>query len=628
MLTCSLRSHARCARTHARTHTVLVDCGFAIIKIADFGLSDIIAAYTPSPPPTLGGTQRYMAPELFLGHAGTPATDVYAFGITLHELLYRTKATYDAPRGVNAYAKLLPPPLGTDASHFLASLLQSVLKGTTHTDPCSRPSFEAIIPLLETAGAALHLGALSSSVPLLPSDDIVPRKEDHAALASLVCDTEPPNMVAVFGSPGSGKTMLTAGIARDESIRRAHPLGIFWITLGAMADERSIRDQISALARTVASRMDAHPHVLPRILVVMDDASTAQSTSDALTALLTETHALACALTLVVTTRSTRILDDVASQTGVEWERFRVQDLDPDTALLMLTNWSGLPLARLPPTAARFATFCSDSPLLLAMSGVLIRVRPGSFTRIMADFDSLVASTSYPELEIMDLAVMALSFLSDHYTRLVVFREDMVLTKSLLLALWGGNTTSILHPDPHLVVRVDALIDLLVERLLLQDETDGTFSVHALPYRYLVWKSPPHLVRTWHAIFLQSMASALHPPLPSHPSHPLPDSTDAWMALGRGHPLSPQQAEVLTYLQAHTVFHLVHAGFRAQAAALVQDPRYVAMAVSKAPISWLIADIDTVLSAYEGDEGSGEDGEDVESVVHSLHKFRSGLHET
>lgn len=57
-----------------------------IPKITDFGLAKRLAAGEAADH-TLAGTPHYMAPELFLGHRPSPASDVYALGVTLYLML-------------------------------------------------------------------------------------------------------------------------------------------------------------------------------------------------------------------------------------------------------------------------------------------------------------------------------------------------------------------------------------------------------------------------------------------------------------------------------------------------------------------------------------------------------------
>lgn len=57
-----------------------------IPKISDFGLAKRIAGGADRDQ-SLAGTPHYMAPELFLGHPPTPASDVYALGVCLYQML-------------------------------------------------------------------------------------------------------------------------------------------------------------------------------------------------------------------------------------------------------------------------------------------------------------------------------------------------------------------------------------------------------------------------------------------------------------------------------------------------------------------------------------------------------------
>lgn len=59
-----------------------------IPKIADFGLAKRLHGRTYYElPGTLAGTPHYMAPEIFAGENATPASDVYALGVTLFVML-------------------------------------------------------------------------------------------------------------------------------------------------------------------------------------------------------------------------------------------------------------------------------------------------------------------------------------------------------------------------------------------------------------------------------------------------------------------------------------------------------------------------------------------------------------
>ncbi|MCA9053057.1 MAG: serine/threonine protein kinase [Planctomycetaceae bacterium] len=58
-----------------------------IPKISDFGLAKRVVAKGEDGDQTLAGTPHFMAPELFLGEPASMASDVYALGVTLYQML-------------------------------------------------------------------------------------------------------------------------------------------------------------------------------------------------------------------------------------------------------------------------------------------------------------------------------------------------------------------------------------------------------------------------------------------------------------------------------------------------------------------------------------------------------------
>lgn len=77
-------------------------------KIADFGLARVTSAYGEPGPRAVGGTAFYLAPELLERGGRDPdkRSDVFAFGVTMHEVLFAQRPSADGPRADPGDARL------------------------------------------------------------------------------------------------------------------------------------------------------------------------------------------------------------------------------------------------------------------------------------------------------------------------------------------------------------------------------------------------------------------------------------------------------------------------------------------------------------------------------------------
>jgi eukaryotic-like serine/threonine-protein kinase len=110
-----------------------------VLKVADFGIARGSSGATITVAGTLLGTAGYMAPELVAGEPATPASDLYALGAVLYELLAGRP-----PREVTTIADLafdgatVTPvdELAPDAPPALAAAIMRCLD----PDPAARPA--------------------------------------------------------------------------------------------------------------------------------------------------------------------------------------------------------------------------------------------------------------------------------------------------------------------------------------------------------------------------------------------------------------------------------------------------------------------------------------------------------
>jgi serine/threonine protein kinase len=112
------------------------------------------------------GTDPYMAPEQTgAGSASSisPATDVWGFGVTLHESLsgerpFPAGDRDGSPKERFPQLVLDPAPLGGDAPAELAAIIRAALERQPENRPSAAEVADALDPVLETAPRTLLLG--------------------------------------------------------------------------------------------------------------------------------------------------------------------------------------------------------------------------------------------------------------------------------------------------------------------------------------------------------------------------------------------------------------------------------------------------------------------------------------
>jgi eukaryotic-like serine/threonine-protein kinase len=198
--------------------------------IADFGIARTVGQEQLTRSGLVTGTPAYFAPELARGEEPSPASDVWALGVSLYvavegEPPYAEQA--NAIAMLNTIASE-PPPAPTRAGP-LAPVMQHMLD----LDPETRWT-------MARSAAALRELAIAEAVPVLPVDDPAPPTPVRGDLPP---DDRPPDTVPTRAvRPGSAPRRQRALVAIAASVAVALvALGGWWSTRDPGADPNADR---------------------------------------------------------------------------------------------------------------------------------------------------------------------------------------------------------------------------------------------------------------------------------------------------------------------------------------------------------------------------------------------------
>ena len=177
--------------------------------ITDFGLaSDMTQAGE------MGGTPRYMAPELWRGEKASKASDIYALGVVLYEMVAGRPPIEDEADRVKSR-----PPLPSTLVKGLAPQWDRVILECLRPAPEGRPADAALV-FSELKKKPMRKAPLLAALMLAASSLVVP--EVRGWLRDLIWP--PPSVrLAVLPSEGPADTAVMAGgVLQDVSDRIGH----------------------------------------------------------------------------------------------------------------------------------------------------------------------------------------------------------------------------------------------------------------------------------------------------------------------------------------------------------------------------------------------------------------------
>ncbi len=198
------------------------------VKVMDFGIAAATWATPITATGTTMGTASYLSPEQASGERATPASDVYALGCVVYEMLTgRPPFTGDSPVAVaSAHVHEDPVPVRQLAPR-VPETLAAACERALAKDPASRPPSAA-------AFSAMLSGA---PVGVAAGDPIAPVDPGPAATTQVISGPEPTAALPAAAAPSS-----------TPRRRRPRRRTVLWLALAAVVVVALIVGVVAAMS--------------------------------------------------------------------------------------------------------------------------------------------------------------------------------------------------------------------------------------------------------------------------------------------------------------------------------------------------------------------------------------------